>query len=570
VGTRAYLYGYAVDEVDLGGVTWDDAGRTGQVTSIATSNPHVRMPECVALPSRVEGAVFFRPTTNDPLSSVQGLKKRLVHRRPPVDVETLKEFQAFVEDFLTKNFTPLNVDEVDSFEDWLEQVNHPRWRKDEYQVAWDRLHDEGVSTSKIRRKKVFVKREFYNEPKFQRCIHSPSDYEKVLHGRFVSAIEKKIFAMDAFIKKKPRSEWPAFVRDMIGTPGWLKILTDYKSFEANFVPEIQESCEMQVVKFFLELLFHDPSVQDMLAQSGLKILDSTQFAAWILGRRHSGQMATSLFNGISNYLFGHFFCRKRGATEVRCIIEGDDGIFCHNGPENPTPEDFLQLGLTIKLEPVEEWNTASFCGVVTHPDVLDVLCDPWKAVLTASWAGHSYLRARDPTLIKLAQIKGLSYLAQYHGCPVVQSLGLWLLRTTGFERERLEDLLIWYENQVGVGWWEKQVAFQIRHSSVDAKTVMSGSRRVVAQVFKVSEETQLYLENLFDGSHEQVVCLDPAWVPKQYVENWHRFVRYDTRLSKDLALPGTLPAPEFPENLLPYDRGTFSSPDLRYRGRRRV
>ncbi len=565
VGVRAYLYGYAVDEVDLGGVTWNDPGPRGQVTKISTSNSRVRMPECVSLPARVEGAVYFRPTCNDPLSTVQGLRKRLLHERPKVDKELLGDFKAYVHNFLVSKFKPLEAADIPSFEEWLEGVNHPRWRKDEYQKAWDQLHEDGVSTKRIRRKKVFVKREFYDAPKFQRCIHSPSDYEKVLHGRFVSAMEKKIFGMPQFIKKIPRSEWPAFVRDSIGRPGFNIFCTDYTSFEANFLPEIQDAAEMQVVLFFLKNVYHEQGVQDMLAQAGLKFLDSTQFAAWIIGARHSGQISTSLFNGISNYLFGNFFCERAGATEVHCIVEGDDGVFCHNAPSNPTPEDFLKLGLTIKLEPVENWYTASFCGVVTHPDVLDVLCNPWRVVLTVSWAGHSYLRAKDETLQKLAQIKGLSYLAQYHGCPVVQSVGLWLLRVTGFERERLEDLLTWYEEQVGVSWWDRQIVMEIRNSNLSAKTVMMGSRDIVAQVFGVSHGVQEYLEGLFDNNTDGIVVLDPAYVPSKYVEHWHKFVRYEHRNSPDLAFPGTLPEPQFQENLRPFRRQDFETADIRYR-----
>ncbi len=564
---RYFLYGYNSDEVDLGGVTFNDPPKKdGGVTSIVTSNRLVREPECVSLPCRVLGAVYFRPNSQDPLSAVQGLRKRLVHDRPPVNRRLLKEFKTFVKDHLSKEYVPLRPDQIPSFEEWLAGVNHPAWRKEEYRQAYEELKDGKVRPSSLRKKKCFVKREFYPEPKFHRAIHSPTDYEKVIEGPFAKAIESVVFARPEYIKKIPRAEWPEYIRSRIHRPGWKIFGSDYSSFEANFVPVLQDACEFQLVRYMLAVVLHLQGPENMLNDSLVKYLEARLYIAYIKGRRSSGKMTTSLFNGFSNPMFVRFILRKLGATIVECVVEGDDGLYVHNAPRNPTASDFLALGLTIKIVPVDHWYEASFCGVVTHPDVLHTLCDPWRVVLTCSWAGHEYLRARPQTLRQLAQIKGLSYIAQYPGCPVVQDIGLWILRVTKFDRSKLEELLDWYAEQRGSTFWERTMVNEIRGSSLQPRPIAEGSRQIVARVFGVSVDQQLELERMFQTNQSEIQ-LDSAMVPAKYARNWDSYVRYASRLDQDLRMPYVLPPASYPANLAPFDRGQFDTPDYRRRFR---
>jgi len=564
---RLYIYGYNVDEVECGGVTWNDPPeREGKVMSISTSNRLRRTPECVSLPCVVRGGIYFRPNTNDPLSATQGLRKRLVHRRPPIARAVLDEFKEFVEAWLLDNLVPLTPDDIPTFEEWLEGVNHPDWRKDEYRTAYDQWVGGEVRRSKLKTKKCFVKREFYDAPKFQRVIHSPTDYEKVIQGRFIAAVEKKLFARPEFIKKIPRADWPSYIRGVAGKAGYRIFGSDYSSFEANFVAALQDVCELALARYMFSDVIQEEGVQDILEGNKRKSLESKLFTAYIKGRRSSGQMSTSLFNGFSNLLFNLFILlRKVGATEVSAVVEGDDGLFSHNAPRDPTPADYLQLGLTIKIVPVDAWYKASFCGVVTHPDVLDTLTNPWKTVLTCSWAGHAYLRARASTLVKLAQVKGLSYLAQYPGCPVVQSVALWMLRCTHFDPARLVDLLDWYSQQVGVTWWDRQIVREIRNSNLQARSVDERSRLIVEEAFGVSVETQRCLERLFDSDSSGDVALDPTQVPLGYREQWQNYVEERGRLDNDLNVFLFAPPPRYPQNLSPYRREDFDTGDPSFR-----
>lgn len=561
---RWFLYGYNVDEVEIGPgpVTAPDHG---SVSGVLSSNGEKRMPEMVALPCVITGAVYYRPNVGDPLSAVRGLQKRLVHDRPPIEEGLLRRFKNFVAVWLRENLSPLSSADVPSFEEWLAQVNHPDWRKKEYQKAHDQWYEGTVPMSKLRVKKCFVKREFYDTGKYHRIIHSPTDYEKVLQGRFISAIEKVLFARPEFIKKIPRSEWPTYIRDRVGVDGFRKFASDYSSFEANFVEELQESCELALARYMLSNFIGDAAVDDILHGDSLKFLESKLFRAHIRGTRSSGKMSTSLFNGFSNEMFNLFFLKEVcGATDVRCVIEGDDGLFAHNGKIDPTPEMYLRLGLTIKIEVVDQWYEASFCGVVTHPDVMRTLASPWKVICTASWASSDYLRASPQTLRMLAHIKALSYLAQYPGCPVIQSIAMWMLRTTGFERESLDYLLVWYEQQRSTSWWDRTLVEDIRRSSLECVPVETGSRVVMEKVFGMSVQTQQTLESIFDNDTTgRVDVVD--YVPSKYVIQWNYYVRWRDKFDKELNIPYHMPPRVYDQQLFPFERSRFETPDFFHR-----
>ncbi len=537
-GERTFLYGYNVDEVQLPPLNWVKP-KDGELQDIGMQNSRVRPPEMVSLPCGIEGAVAFRPNTTDALSAVMGLKKRLVHERPTINRKLLRRLQKFANKWMNNNLIPLQSHEIPSFEEWVEGVNQPGATKDEYRRAYAEWAEGKVKKSKLSQKKCFVKPEFYPEAKYHRIIHSPTDYEKVLHGRFVKAIEKKVFSLPYFIKKYPRQEWPEIIASRVGIEGLRVYASDYSSFEANFVPEVQRVLELALAKYMLGAFLDDEGVDDLVHTDRVRRLTSVMFVAWIEGRRASGQMATSLFNGFSNLIVNMFFAMEiNGSKTFDGVVEGDDGLFAYDG-KAPTPEQFLEAGFTIKIIHVERYYEASFCGVVFHPDAKRTLADPIRMVTTASWCSRAYLRASDDTLRKLGIVKGLSYLAQYPGCPVIQSVALWLLRTNGFEREKLNDILGWYQEQKCVGWWDREVLSSIRASVLQPVPVHPGSRQIVAKVFGVGEEIQIALEELFDGSSGSVDVSD--YMPGRFLTQWYGYVRRMQKFDRELNMPHFLP-----------------------------
>lgn len=551
--------------------------RDFNITAVKMQNSYVRFPECVSLPAVIYGGVYPRPDTQDGLSAVRGLQKRLIHPRPKRDQRLVDELVRYAKRVIEEEWglVPLTTDDVPSFEEWLRDVNQPGSRKAEYLEAWERMRDRPYIRPEVSRKKCFVKAEFYETYKYHRIIHSPTDEEKVLQGRFVSAIEKKVFARPEFIKKVPRSEWPNYVSSVFDSPMAFTYGSDYKSFESNFDYYIM-AVELTLARYMLSNFLHEDGVQDILAADGLQKLDSKLFRATVRAKRKSGQMSTSLFNGFGNIIFNGFVLRKLcGATEFRCVVEGDDGLFTHNGNRQPTPEDFEMLGLTIDIALVKSWWEASFCGVVTHPEVLAPLANPMKVLMTVSWASRDYIHASDLTLLNLCKIKGLSYLAQYPGCPVIQEVALWILRVTNFREAEREQLLQWYEDQRATTWWDRQRIFELR-TMVLPRPIDLKSREVMESAYGLSVEDQVILEALFTQDSTGHVTLPDHIVPPIYRQNWDTYVRFRNPKTRDLHEPFIPALNAHPENLRWMAASTLVTrqqlevPDRFFRGQRQV
>jgi len=564
-GEEVFLYGYNVDEVALEPLT-DEHYKPKQgdtkLQTIATSNPEVRRPAMIGLNHMVKGAAYFRPNTSDPLSAGQGALKRLWHDRPPLNRRLLRKLRRFVGKWCRRNLTPLTVDDVLDFEQWLAQVNQPLSVKEEYRKAYQQFLDSELSAQVLRKKKGFVKKEFYDQPKYHRIISSPSDLEKVVQGPLAHAIEEKLFALPFFIKKIPREHWPKYIADICDGEGLNCYNSDYSSFEASFVAEIKAAVELQMAEFMLSNFLATEGAVDMLSRTCKVTIMSKLFVGWMKARRHSGEMTTSLFNGFSNLVVNEFVARKiNGATIFRGVVEGDDGLFVHNGRQ-PTAAQFEELGFLIKLIPVERYYESSFCGVVFHPDSMRTLANPWKAVMTASWASDDYLRSRKETRRMLGIVKGLSYLAQYPGCPVIHELSQWLLRVNGFERSKLEQYLLWYEGQRATGWWERINVAHMRNVKLDDCEPVLSDRILVAKLFGMSIGVQEELERRFREAQSHVDVSDLA--PTQYVEHWSGYTRCRKIADPELHIPYLAR----PTRVIPGPKGEdlrrkYYSPDIR-------
>jgi hypothetical protein len=522
------------------------------------------MPEVVGLLHVVRGGVLFRNCTTDPLSTVQGLKKRLVHERTPPEKGILSRLAAYVQVWLRKFLRPLRADEIKTFAVWLEGVNQPETVKDEYRKAFEAWNQGEVPGHKLNTKKCFVKNEFYDEAKYPRLIHSPTNYEKVLHGPLSNAIEAALFALPFFIKKVPRREWPSYIARMCAGDGLNSYASDYSTFEASFVPEIQQACELALVRYMLQDFLHEEGAADMAHGDKRNELISRQFLAWILGRRKSGQMTTSLFNGFTNFVVHSFVAEEENHCKYFSgVVEGDDGLFVFDGPQ-PTVEQFAALGFTIKLEPVQRFFEASFCGVVFHPDVGVTLGNPLRVLFSCSWAGKNYLRAGDKTLRNLGVVKGLSYLAQYPGCPVIHNIACWLLRVNGFEREKLDYYLSWYAQQRGVSWWDREISAEIAGFDIEEAIrhpIEMGSRLVIEKVHRLPIAMQVIIESRLDAASGDVELEDLNLDPR-YLLQWDRYVRVRDKFDLELRVPYHLP-PLHP--IQGMDRMDYYSPDLTFR-----
>jgi len=202
--------------------------------------------------------------------------------------------------------------------------------------------------------------------------------------------------------------------------------------------------------------------------------------------RCSGEMNTSLGNGFSNLMFWCFVLYELG-EEFDGVIEGDDGL---TSSYLIVPDDhFEKLGLSIKLQRHDSLNTASFCGLIFDVHDKSIITDPIETLLNIGWGDRRYMQARKSKHMELLRSKGLSYLHQYAGCPIIQELALYLIRET--RGIQLSNRII--ESMARNSYELVQLREMLEAPGV-ARPVGPGTRKLMEQVYGVSVELQLHVE----------------------------------------------------------------------------
>jgi len=263
----------------------------------------------------------------------------------------------------------------------------------------------------------------------------------------------------------------------------------------------------------------------------------------------SGEMNTSLGNGFTNLMMLLFLAYKKGCTDVKCVVEGDDSAARFTGPR-PTAEDFAQLGMKCKVEFHENIETMSFCGLVFDDQDLINVTDPREVLATFGWTSSRYLRSNHITLKKLLRCKALSLAHQYPGCPIISSLAQYGLRVT-----RGIDVRHFIREKGNFSLWERE---QLLEALKDEKKIQiikppSNTRMLVERLYNVTVPQQLKLEAYLDS----LVDLRPIPLgefifnaPADWEDYFHKYVRLHD-LSDTLDLPAGFPQifnPEFAVN----------------------
>jgi hypothetical protein len=359
---------------------------------------------------------------------------------------------------------------------------------------------------------------------------------KVLVGPAFKAIEQKLFSLPWFIKKIPRSGWPQYIMERCSRPGVKCIATDYTSFEASFIPVVMEAIEMELYDFMLQNVAFDYENDLIHSLVEKNILESAGLTAILMGRRMSGEMNTSLGNGFSNLMVNLFVLSEKGCTDVSGVIEGDDGLFVFQGPV-PSTEDYLRLGFEIKLEEHQHYNEASFCGVVFAEEVGDNLMNPFRVLGTACWAAADYWAAKPENLRQLQIAKALSLLAQLPGCPVVQSVAEWQLRTANYDPKEKNEILKWVLQRNSTNWWERFVYLETSGAVLDPRPVAQASRELVAKKYGLSVAHQEELEKLFYEADGTVDLTDCDFIPQIHRANYAKYVQRMPKNDHDYKQP---------------------------------
>jgi len=390
-----------------------------------------------------------------------------------------------------------------SFQTWLGKTHYTAKKKEALQRLYARTVFLGSDDfSKYETFcKCFDKNEPYPTWKNPRGIFARKDEFKCRVGPIFKLIEEALFRMKFFIKKVPVNQRAHLIRKLFGLlPGYTDkcadellrfMATDFTAFESSFTNEFMEACEFQLYDYMVSELPEGVRFMELL-RSALAGENFCVFAGIIirlLAGRMSGEMNTSLGNGFSNLMMFLFAVEEFDLQYAKCLIEGDDCIASYVGVMIPKAF-YAQLGFNIKTEYLVSPNLASFCGQIFDFETLTVIADPIKVILNIAWCHILYARSTTRKLHGLLKNRAQSCIYQYPGCPIIQSLGLYLLRSTCGVNAVIE---------VGLDSYKRHIAECAANSFLPIRDVSISSRLLMNEVYGISVPEQLSLEKYFDS-----------------------------------------------------------------------
>jgi hypothetical protein len=515
------------------GVTIDKRYASDQSKSIPAAvslGPH-----CRAIPPRVD--------TQHDRTALAGAKKRIAARPPTTKPEAIEELRRFVRARLEKFLVPADLLDDVSFERWLSTRNYPEVRKQELRDAYASIRSwQDPLNFKV---KCHVKDEAYLDVKHARGIYSRSDLAKVLLGPYAALMEKIVYSEAEFVKHIPVRDRPTYISERLGK-ALSYIITDYTAMESCHVQPSTDVLETQLVDYLLEFVYLSDDIRELLAKiiNGINNCAFKWFTMKVRGLM-SGEMTTSLFNGFANREMMLFTMARRHfgyvpasaaspgspctastqelvdyASTLKMVVEGDDGLTSlFHLEDEPSADDFAELGYKIKIIKVDNLTEASFCGIVFDPEECITITDPIYAMAQFGWTNQYYRRSNEKMRKTLLRARSLALLHQYPGCPIIQSMANYGLRVTaGF------DVLHYIKNAADLGVWQRGkylAAYNFFNESSDGavpyvdklkdKTKETGirTRDLVEKLFGIPIQQQIFIEEYFDAKNDLEMIENP-------------------------------------------------------------
>jgi hypothetical protein len=368
---------------------------------------------------------------NDVRTQVEGLIKRLLRILPDRDYIFLAAVRRQAEK-LAAALQPLAAAPL--FEEWLASTSYPESRKVELRRVFASLDGRPPSRQQLERISSFIKTESYEEFKFARWINSRSDHAKVWWGPWCKAIEQQVYSHPAFIKHTPVPERPKLVAALF-SGGSRYYSTDYSSFEAQITPELCRAGELVVYRRVMSNFLSEYSVVERMLTGKNRGRTRAGVSFVTQGRRMSGDMNTSVGNGISNLVLWSAMAEIQGLT-WKGYVEGDDGIFAVQGGVPWSEAEWKRAGFIIKIAEFDRPELASFCGVVAADG--QVVRDPLEFCVRFGWTS-SFILAGDTVMNELLRAKALSAVYECPQCPVIGVLARKALEMTEGHKARFVD-----------------------------------------------------------------------------------------------------------------------------------
>lgn len=366
----------------------------------------------------------------------------------------------------------------------------------------------------------FCKAECYPMFKLPRAINGRNDRSKLLFGRVVKSVEKVVYAHPAFIKNIPVNDRPAYIVNIMN--GSEEIMTnDFTSYESSFNQKLCLSIE-----YLLYVQMVGQRYADFICNSlySTNVCKFAHFMISSVAKRMSGDMNTSLGNGITNLMACKFLVHSKGYTLSKIIVEGDDSLFqLPSGCPRLTSIDFATLGLNAKPVVFDDVGEASFCGNIFDLSSLHNLVDPGKVLRRSGFVSEKYVFSKRSKKLGLLRAQGFSMVYQYGACPIVASFGKAILRVTRGHYADFSEF-----NSYKFSPFDKIVTSEIK-ALEHCKTPTFGSRSLVQKLFSFSVSDQLAIEAMFDA----MVTPNQFSVPSLYLNSLADNLAYSSDYAVD-------------------------------------
>lgn len=429
-------------------------------------------------------ACSIKLSLNDLATQITGLRHRIGGRVPTLNFTYLRHFEKFVARELEEYFEPLPYDTDVSVEYYLEHVNLPRHKKDKMLKEYRQYlaNDRKVSVNDI---KAHFKEEFYPTYKHIRGIFARHDTVKMLFGPVVHAMEQFVFKLPYFAKKIQGSKKAEKILSEFDLICQLIFGTDFESWESSVNEHIIRVVEIQAYKFLLKNIPEGKEfISDYSQIMCYNEIQSRDLKLSIKARRMSGEMTTSLGNGLINYMLLKYCLHLNNATG-KVLIEGDDGLTVTN--KDLDTSCFKELGFVCKLQKFTDVRESSFCGMIfSKPG--HVIRDAFKALSKFGWCTRKYNNASFKTRMGLMRAKALSMVYENPHCPILRPFA-----------DRVCDLTRNYKAifDTGNDTYHKNIFDKIKSfNDLPKADICKESRELYEHLFGIDINTQYFIESI--------------------------------------------------------------------------
>jgi len=385
------------------------------------------------------------------------------------------------------------------------------------------------------------KAEFYPNFKKPRGIYSRSDSFKILVGPAFKLIEKEVFKLPWFIKNIPVKERISYMKEKLHREGAKYVSTDFSTMEASIRAELMLAIEYPIYEYMLSGL--PDGGKDILEHIKNAILGKQHitFNLWqalMEARRESGEMNTSLGNGIQNLATNMFTMWKMGLDPIllQAVFEGDDGLILV--PEGLSwPSSYMTaLGYKIKMVEEPDWQEAGFCGNIFNEESNIIVTEPMYVLCVTPWVSADYALSSDSTIDSIMRSKALSIIHQYPGHPILQEFAMMIMRKTKGRsvRRYLESKAsLWEKSMVYDALRDLGLRDSFSNSKLPLQEVSMGSRLLVERKYGIGIDRQLMIESYFRSDPKGRNM--PSWIFGDEIHpDWYTFADHyrDTLLDE--------------------------------------